>query len=116
MGADAIAEVGLSLWARAGRTPEVVEQLRTAARAWLATEDFEEEGPPVYDRLGEIAVPTSLLIGDLDRPHLIDSNLKAAARIPGCELVEVPGLDHLPSLRVPETVLEMIDKTLARAA
>lgn len=115
-GADAIAEVGLSLWARAGRTPEVVEQLRTAARAWLATEDFEEEGPPVYDRLGEIAVPTSLLIGDLDRPHLIDSNLKAAARIPGCELVEVPGVDHLPSLRVPETVLEMIDKTLARAA
>jgi 3-oxoadipate enol-lactonase len=115
-GADAIAEVGLSLWARAGRTSEAVELLRSAARAWLSNEGFEEEGPPVFDRLGEIAVPTSLLIGDLDRQFLIDSNLEAAARIPGCELVEVPGVDHLPTLRVPQTVLELIDKTLSRAA
>src|SRR5256714_13423878 len=31
---DAIAEVALGLWAGAGRTPEVVEQLRSAAGAW----------------------------------------------------------------------------------
>jgi pimeloyl-ACP methyl ester carboxylesterase len=85
-----------------------------AARAALANEDFEEEDPPVFDRLGEIAVPTSLLVGDADRPPLIDSNREAAARIPGCELIEVPGVDHLPPLRVPDRVLRQIADTLAR--
>jgi 3-oxoadipate enol-lactonase len=101
--------------AAAGRTPEVMEQLRSAARAALANEDFEEADPPVFDRLGEIAVPTSLLIGDADRPPLIDSNRKAAARIPGCELIEVPGVDHLPPLRIPDRILQQITDTLARA-
>jgi pimeloyl-ACP methyl ester carboxylesterase len=89
-----------------------MEQLYSAARAGLSNDEFEEEDPPVFDRLGEIAVPTSLMIGDTDRPALIDSNYQAAARIPGCVLIEVPGLDHLPPLRVPELVLQQIRQTL----
>jgi pimeloyl-ACP methyl ester carboxylesterase len=45
--------------------------------------------PPVFDRLGEVAVPTSIMVGDLDRPALIDCDLRAAERIPGCELVQI---------------------------
>ncbi len=115
-GADAVAEVGLRLWAAAGRTPEVVEQLRSAARAWLAAEDLEQPNPPVYDRLGEIRVPTSLLVGDADRPWLLESNREAARRIPGCVYVELPGVDHLPPLRVPGRVLRLIRDTLATVA
>lgn len=111
-GADAIAEVALDLWARAGRTPEVVSQLRSAARAWLADGELSQPNPAVFDRLGEIAVPTSLLFGDLDREWIIESNRIAASRIPGCVLVEVPGVDHLPPLRVPERVLELIRATV----
>jgi pimeloyl-ACP methyl ester carboxylesterase len=111
-GADAIAEVALDLWARAGRTPEVVEQLRSGARAWLAQGDLEQPNPDVFDRLGEIAVPTSLLFGDLDRQWILDSNREAARRIPGCVSVELPGVDHLPPLRVPERVLELIETTV----
>jgi 3-oxoadipate enol-lactonase len=111
-GADAIAEVALGLWARAGRTPEVVEQLRSGARAWLAQGDLEQPNPDVFDRLGEIAVPTSLLVGDLDRQWILDSNREAAKRIPGCVFVEVPGVDHLPPLRVPDRVLELIQATV----
>jgi pimeloyl-ACP methyl ester carboxylesterase len=70
--------------------------------------------PAIFDRLDEVAVPTSLLVGDADRPVLIEANREMAARIPGCELIEVPGVDHLPPLRVPERVLQMIDDTLAR--
>jgi 3-oxoadipate enol-lactonase len=114
LGVDAIVGVMQSVWARAGLTPEVAEQLRSAARAAVAGEEFEEEDPPVFDRLGEIAVPASLMIGDLDRPSLIESNLRAAERIPGCALIEVPGLDHLPPLRVPDLVLRQIRDTLAR--
>jgi 3-oxoadipate enol-lactonase len=115
-GVDAVAEVMLGLWAAAGRTDEVMEQLRSGARAGLSNDAFEEEDPPVLDRLGEIAVPTSLMVGDADRPALIDSNRLAAARIPGCALIEVPGLDHLPPLRVPDLVLEQIRTTLSRPA
>ena len=32
------------------------------------------------------------------------------------EFVEVPGVDHLPVLRIPERVLELIDATVKRAA
>ena len=112
-GVEAVAEVMLGLWGAAGRTPEVWEQLRSAARAGISNDDFEEEDPPVFDRLGEIAVPTSLMIGDADRPALIECDLQAAARIPGCVLIEVPGLDHLPPLRVPDLVLQQIRQTLS---
>lgn len=111
-GVEAVAEIGLRQWAAAGRTPEVVSQLRSAARAWIAEGDLERPNPPVFDRLGEIAVPTSLLVGTLDQPWLIESNRQAAARIPGCTFVEVPGVDHLPSLRVPATVLRLIRSTV----
>ena len=74
-----------------------------------------QEDPPVLDRLGEIKVPTSLLVGDLDYPPLIESNRQAAARISGCQLTVVPGLDHLPPLRDPDLVLTIITTTLARA-
>ena len=72
--------------------------------------------PPVYDRLNEISVPTSLLVGDADYPPLIQSNREAAARIPGCELTVVPGMDHLPPLREPDLVLRTIASTLAGRA
>jgi pimeloyl-ACP methyl ester carboxylesterase len=80
----------------------------------MSSRGLERPNPMVFDRLGEVSVPTSLLIGDADRPPLIDSNLQAAARIPGCRLIEVPGVDHLPPLRVPDLVLRTITETLAR--
>lgn len=113
-GPEAIAELGLRLWAASGATPDAVEQLRSASKAWLSSDQFQREDSPVFDRLGEIAVPASLMVGDLDRPALIASNIESAARIPGCELIEVSGVDHLPSLRVPELVLKQIADTLAR--
>lgn len=111
-GADAVAEVIRRLWGAAGPTPEVIEQSRSAARAWIDGGDFGEDDPPIFDRLEELAVPASLMVGDLDRPWLIDSNLQAAARIPGCALIEVPGLDHFPPLRVPDLVRKQIRDTL----
>jgi 3-oxoadipate enol-lactonase len=90
----------------------VEEQLRSAARSWLGGVQLVRPNPPVFDRLGEIAVPCALLVGDLDQPWLIDCDRQAAARIPGCRLVEAPGVDHLPPLRVPEQVLDLIGATV----
>src|SRR4051812_14045791 len=112
-GAEAVAEIGLRLWAAAGRTPEVVDQLRSAARAWITNDGLELPDPPVRDRLGEIAVPTGLLVGTADRDWLLASNREAAERIPGCKYLEVPGLDHLPPLREPGRVLSLIKETVS---
>jgi 3-oxoadipate enol-lactonase len=112
---DALAGLLQRVWAAAGPTPAVMEQLRSAARAEISSGDMEQQDPPVFDRLGEISVPTSLLVGDADYPPLIEANRQAAARIGGCELTVVPGMDHLPPLREPDLVLRTIRSTLSRA-
>ena len=112
---DALAGLLQRIWAAAGPTPAVMEQLRSAARAAISSGDLEQQDPPVFDRLGEISVPTSLLVGDADYPPLLEANRQAAARIPGCELTVVPGMDHLPPLREPDLVLGVISSTLSRA-
>lgn len=111
----ALAAVMGQVWAAAGSDAAVTEQLRSAARANIVSGDLEEDDPPVFDRLGEITVPAALMVGDADYPPLVEADRQAAARIPGCEFVFVPGLDHLPPLRQPALVLDLITRTLARA-
>jgi pimeloyl-ACP methyl ester carboxylesterase len=103
------------VWAAAGPTPAVMEQLQSAARAEISSGDLQQQDPAVFDRLGEISVPTSLLVGDADYPPLIEADRQAAARIGGCELTVAPGMDHLPPLREPDLVLSTIRSTLSRA-
>lgn len=112
---DALAAVVRRIWGAGGDTPAVIEQTRSAARASIAAGDLKLEDPPVFGRLGEIAVPASLLVGDTDYPPLVEADRQAAARIPGCEFLFVPGLDHFPPLREPDLVLDLITRTLARA-
>ena len=69
----------------------------------------------MFVRLGEITVPAALMVGDADYPPLAEVNRQAAVRIPGCEFVLVPGMDHFPPLREPDAVLGLIARTLARA-
>jgi pimeloyl-ACP methyl ester carboxylesterase len=113
---EALASLSQRIWGRSGATPEAMEQFRSSARAVLASGDLEQEDPPVFDRLTEITAPTSLLVGDADFRPAIEIDKAAAARIPGCELIVVPGMDHLPPLREPELVLRTIFGTLDRAS
>ena len=114
---DGLAEFLRKVWAAGagGATPAVLEQLRSAAVAELAIGDLEQPNPPVWDRLGSISVPAALVVGDADYAPIIKVDKLAAARIPGCELTVVPGMDHLPALREPDLVLRTISRTLARA-
>ena len=112
---DALADVMRQVWGRAGATPAVMEQLRSAARADISSGDLEAEDPPVFGRLDQITVPAALMVGDADYPPIVEADRQAAAAIPGCEFLFVPGLDHLPPLREPALVLDLITRTLARA-
>jgi 3-oxoadipate enol-lactonase len=105
---EGIVRVLLDVWGRAGDDPLVTDLMRSAMRAWEGEEQFENEGEPAFDRLGELRTPTILMVGDLDDPALIASNEEAASRIPGCELIRLPGVDHYPTIRAPKRVTEAI--------
>ena len=113
---EGLASVMQRVWAAAGPTPAVMEQLRSAAVATICSGDLEQQDPPVFDRLGSISVPAAMLVGDADYPPIIEADRQAAARIPGCELTVVPGMDHLPTFREPDLVLRTITNTLAGVA
>jgi 3-oxoadipate enol-lactonase len=105
---EGIVRILLDVWGRAGDDPLVTDLMKSAMRAWEGEEEFEEEGEPVYDRLGELRVPTILMVGDVDDAALIASNEAAASRIPGCELIRLPGVDHYPTIRAPRLVAETV--------
>jgi pimeloyl-ACP methyl ester carboxylesterase len=105
---EGLVAVAAREWAAAGAGEAVLAQLRSAVPAWISEEEFQLDDEPIFDRLGQLTVPTVLMVGDLDRPPLIASNEAAAARIPGCRLIRMPGVDHMPQLRVPDLVASTI--------
>lgn len=106
---EGLLEFGLRLWAASDPTdPRVRAFMRAAGDAAANEEEFQRKVEPTYDRLHEIAVPTVMVVGDLDNPTLVEADLAAAARIPGCRLVRLPGVDHYPTLREPELVLRIV--------
>jgi 3-oxoadipate enol-lactonase len=104
----AITIVLARLWAAAGQEPRVMDLIRGAVQAMPNDDEFEIKAPPTYDRLSEIAVPVTMVIGGRDYPGLVAADHAAAARIPGCRVVELPDVDHYPSIREPQTILHLI--------
>jgi pimeloyl-ACP methyl ester carboxylesterase len=107
---EGIARLALGIWTTGEPDDAVLAQLRSAAKAWLANGEYEEESPPAFDRLGSITAPAVLLIGDKDHPPLIECDKAIVARIPGCRKIDVPGGDHLLPLRVPGLVAETVEE------
>jgi pimeloyl-ACP methyl ester carboxylesterase len=95
-------------WAAAGTDDAVLAQLRSAVHGWFNEWEFRQEDEPIFDRLGQLTVPTVLMVGDRDRPAHLASNEAAAQRIPGCRLIRMPGVDHMVPLRVPDLVASTI--------
>ena len=104
---EGLMQLCLRIWGAAGPDPFVTDLARSAVRAW-ASDDFEQEGEPSWGRLEEIRTPTVVMVGDKDKPALIDCDEQAAARIAGCTLIRMPGVDHYPTVRAPELVLRTI--------
>jgi 3-oxoadipate enol-lactonase len=104
---DGLVELCLEMWGGAGPDPFVSELARSGVRAW-AYDRFATEPEPAFERLGQLRPPAILLVGDKDNPALISCVEQAAARIPGSELIRMPGVDHYPTVRAPELVLQVV--------
>lgn len=126
---DLATELELRLWVDGvGRSAaEVDPVVRERARAmnrrcWErevadAHADATEEPlePPGYTRLAEIAIPTLILVGDLDLPDVQTSVDALAAGIRGAEKTVIAQAAHLPNLERPEAFNRALIPFLARA-
>lgn len=118
---DALNELEAQLWLDGPSTPGRVQGAARAlflamnGRALAAADTGEEVAPPsALERLGEIAVPTALLAGELDAGFLLERVRHMAAEIPGATLELVPGVAHLPMLEDPDLVADRVERFLDR--
>ncbi|WP_164017610.1 alpha/beta fold hydrolase [Pyxidicoccus trucidator] len=74
----------------------------------------EREPPPALPRLGELRVPTRVVYGDLDLPHLQERCALLARGIPGADLRVMPGCAHLPNLEQPRAFETLVRELLER--
>ena len=73
----------------------------------------EADRPSSWDRLGEIAVPTLVLIGDLDLEDVADTSEGLAEHLPDARLEWLEETAHLPHLEAHPRCLRAITDFLA---
>lgn len=62
----------------------------------------------VYDRLGRIATPTLILVGEEDVATVPEKSERMRDAIPGARMIRIPGAGHSSSIEQPEGVTEAI--------
>jgi pimeloyl-ACP methyl ester carboxylesterase len=105
---DGLVRLGLRTMAPAGGSDVIEAMLTGAVSSWFEIGDLEREDPPVFGRLGEIRIPSVMLLGDLEFPLVADAARAIAAHIPGCRTVVVPGADHMLPLRAPGRIADAL--------
>ena len=61
----------------------------------------EGPDPPAVERLGEVAVPTLVLVGDADVPDMLQIADRLEAGIPGARKVVWADVAHVPPMERP---------------
>ena len=107
------ADVWLEVWAPVSTDDEIREI--AYANAAVDTDDYELDGsPPAVDRLGELRVPTLVLVGDREVEGIIDTCRKIASDVPGARLHVMSGADHLPNRAQPAEFDRLVLEFLAQ--
>jgi pimeloyl-ACP methyl ester carboxylesterase len=123
---DEAVEINMRMWVDGpSRTPDQVdpelrwkmaEMQRRAIDVWREAGEEGEHRPLVEDwgeRLGEISVPTLVLVGDLDRPEMIEIADKLEAEIPGARRETIAGAAHVTNMEQPEEFDRLVLEFLA---
>ncbi len=80
---------------------------------WESAEELPLD-PPAVGRLTEIGVPTLVIVGDHDLPHVHIAAQMLVDGIPAAKLAAVADSAHLPSLEHPELVNQLLLDFLRR--
>ncbi len=75
-----------------------------------------EEIERLQPRYGEISVPTEIIHGTADTTVKLDwHSTRLIEQIPGAELIELPGIGHMPQVVAADEVAAAIDRAAQRA-
>jgi len=125
---DAAVEVSLRTWVDGPRRrPEdvdadvrsrVAEMQRRAYELALGIEEDEEEllVEGLADRLGEVGVPTLVVVGEEDQPDMHAISERLAQEIPNARLAKIPATAHVPSIERPQEFDELVVPFLRETA
>jgi pimeloyl-ACP methyl ester carboxylesterase len=116
---DEVAWINVRTWVdgplRGGEAPAEVRQATfdmyrnaLALQAVDGATDAEPREPPARDHLAEVAVPTLVVVGDLDQPDMMDVGERMEATIPGARLAVMHGVAHLPPMEAPDAFLDLV--------
>jgi pimeloyl-ACP methyl ester carboxylesterase len=121
--ADLTAELDTQIWVDGpGQPPTRVNPAVRAAIKAMNREGLEpgrvfgnpqQLSPPAVDRLGSIAVPTLVVIGDLDTSGTRASAQKLADGAPGARIVHMPDVAHIIGMEAPDRLAALIVEHLA---
>jgi 3-oxoadipate enol-lactonase len=114
-----IIETETAFWVDGPRqsTDRVPAAIRERVHEWIAEgyrdhsdEDLTVEAlePPAAGRLGEIHVPTLVMVGDLDEGGTIEACRKLATDIPDARLEVFEGVAHMVNLEQPERFTRLV--------
>jgi 3-oxoadipate enol-lactonase len=125
---DAAVETNLRMWVDGPRrSPEEVDpDLRRRVgemqrRAFELEQSADGEptlevlAPDYPERLGEIAVPTLILVGELDRPEMHEIADRLETGIPNARRATIEATAHVPSMERPREFDELVLGFLAEA-
>jgi pimeloyl-ACP methyl ester carboxylesterase len=73
----------------------------------------EDRTTNAWERLEQVAVPTLVVVGDLDYDVSTANALTAAQRIPGAQVLRLPDAAHLPVLEGNEACLRAVTEFIA---
>lgn len=119
---DALDEFEMDVWVEGpgqprGRAPEAIRTAVSRMNRALYDEHTTEPtprplDPPAALRLGEIDVPTLVIVGDLDTSDTQATAVELERRIPGARRVVFPGTAHMVPMERPvaftRTVLDFL--------
>lgn len=114
------------------RTPEQVNARARSRIATMLTQHIQQHGdylahqqhmlalePPAITRLAEVKVPTLIVVGNQDWPHVLEMADTLEREIAQAEKVVLAGAAHHPNMETPEefnrAVLEFLKKRSERA-
>ncbi len=124
---EAGVEANMACWVDGRRDVDAVDPRVREAVAMMQRRAFEvsmqwddveevEVDPPALERLGEIGVPTLVLVGEYDLDAIHDAAARVVTGIGGARRVDWPDVAHLPSMERPERFLDLLQRWLVEQA
>jgi 3-oxoadipate enol-lactonase len=120
----ALAEGETAVWVDGPGQPSdrVDPALRSTVHDWIAASyrDHAQEEPepqvlqpPANERLGEVRVPTLVIVGSLDTSNTIAASRRLAEGVTGARLAVFEGVAHMVNLEQPDRLANLVLDFLA---